>query len=254
MRKLIIIAFAVMLMASCVKKIPVAEPFSPARDLEEANRKLDEGYEEEARRLLENIIRLDTTGEYAPLAHLRVADSYVMEDLPDLAAEEYKDFLNIYPRHKYASYAQYQIGMVYFRLIKGHDRGVGYAVKSLEAFETLNSAFPRNPYRKDALIKIEQCRAVMAEHEFKVGEFYYRKGSCRGAVGRFEGLRKDFPKYTGMARTLYHLAVCYEKLGMAAERDASLKEISKQFPASALHEKAIEEIKQYREDKARDSR
>lgn len=254
MRKLIIIAFAVMLMASCAKKIPVAEPFSPARDLKEANEKLEDGYEEEARRLLENIIRLDTTGEYAPLAQLRVADSYVMEDLPDLAAEEYKDFLKIYPRHKYASYAQYQTGMVYFRLIKGHDRGVGYAIKSLEAFEKLNSRFPRNPYRKDALIKIEQCRAVMAEHEFNVGQFYYRKGSCRGAVGRFEGLRKDFPKYTGMARTLYELAVCYEKLDKPAERNASLKELSRRFPASGFHEKALEEIKEYREDKARDSK
>lgn len=241
-------------MVSCAKTIPVAEPFSPARDLEEANKKLEEGYEEEARRLLENIIRLDTTGEYAPIAQLRVADAYVMEDLPDLAAEEYKDFLKIYPRHKLAYYAQYQIGMVYFRLIKGHDRGVGYAIKSQEAFEKLNSEYTRNPYRKDALIKIEQSRAVMAEHEFKVGEFYYKKGSCRGAVGRFEGLKKDFPKYSGMSRMLYQLAVCYEKLDKTAERDASLKELSSRFPASVFHDKALEEIKEYREDKARDSR
>jgi len=254
MRNLIIIALASMLMASCAKTIPVAEPFNPARDLKEANEKLEGKYEEEARRLLENIIRLDTTGEYAPLAQLRIADSYVMEDLPDLAVEEYREFLKTYPRHKYASYAQYQIGIVYFKLIKGHDRGFGYALKSLETFETLNAEFPRNPYRKDALIKIQQCRATMAEHEYKVGEFYYKKDSCRGAVGRFETVRKDFPKYAGMSRMLYQLAVCYEKLGMGKKSAASLKEISKRFPGSGFHEKALNEIEDYREEKARQAR
>ena len=238
-------------MASCAKTIPVAEPFNPARAYKEANKKLEDKYEEEARRLFENIIRLDTSGEYAPLAQLRVADSYVMEDLPDLAVEEYREFLKTYPRHKFASYAQYQIGIVYFKLIKGHDRGFGYALKSLETFKTLNSEFPRNQYRKDAQIKIEQCRAVMAEHEYKVGEFYYDKGSCRGAVGRFESVRKDFPKYAGMSRVLYHLAVCYEKLGMEKRSKASLKEISKRFPNSGFHKKALREIEEYREEKAR---
>jgi outer membrane protein assembly factor BamD len=254
MRKMIIIAIIVMSLASCAKKIPLAAPLDPARDLKEANEKLADNKVEAGRRLLENIIRLDTTGEYAPLAQLRLADSYVMEDLPDLAIEEYEEFLRIYPRHKYASYALYQIGIVYFRLIKGPDRGFGYAIKSLDAFEKLNAKYPRNPYRQEALLKIKQCRALMAEHEHRVGEFYFEKDACNGAVDRFELVLKDFPEYSGMARMLYQLAVCYEKLGMKEKSASTLDRMASLFPASGYNRKAIEEIEEYREEAARSAK
>lgn len=249
MRRLIIIALAVMAMASCAKKVvPLAAPFDPAGDLKKANEQLEDNHGDAARRLLENIIRLDTTGEYAPLAQLRVADSYVMEELPDLAEEEYDEFLRTYPRHKYASYAMYQTGMVYYKLIKGPDRGFGYAMKALEAFERLNEEYPRNPYRQEALLKIEQCRAVMAEHEYMVGQFYYKKDACHGAVGRFELVLRDYPEYSGRARMLYQLAVCYEKLGEKEKSASTLDTITSEFPASGYREKALEEIQEYREE------
>jgi outer membrane protein assembly factor BamD len=255
MRRLILIALAAVALASCAKKVaPLAAPFDPARDLKKANEKLESNYGEAARRLLENIIRLDATGEYAPLAQLRLADSYVKEDLPDLAVEEYREFLRTYPRHKYASYAQYQIGLAYYGLIRGPDRGFGFAMKSLAAFERLNAEYPRNPYRQEASLKIEQCRAIMADHEYRVGQFYYKKDACRGAVGRFEGIRKDFPGYSGMARLLYQLAVCYEKLGMPDKSKAALDEMATLFPASGYSQRAAEEIQEYREDAARRAR
>jgi len=249
MRRLIIIAVAALALASCAKKVaPLAAPFDPGRDLKEANEKLEDKYYEAARRLLENIIRLDATGEYAPMAQLRVADSYVMEDLPDLAVEEYEEFLKIYPRHKYASYALYQTGMVYYKLIKGSDRGFSYATKSLSAFERLNSEYPRNPYRQESELKIEQCLAILAEHEYEVGQFYYDKDACSGAVGRFEGVLKDYPEYSGMARMLYQLAVCYEKLGMKDKSASSLNDLRSRFPASGYIQRAMEEISEYREE------
>lgn len=244
MRRLILILLVALFVASCSKKIPLAEPFDPARDFKEANMKLEDKYEEEARQIFQNIKRLDTTGEYAALAQLRIADSYVVEDMPDLAVDEYQEFLDTYPRHKYASYAQYQIGMVYYRLIKGPDRGFGSAQKALDAFERLNGLFPRNPYLADVEIKIMQCRAIIAEHEYRVGVFYYKQDACRGAVNRFEGVRKDYPKYTGMSSLLYRLAICYKKLGNEAETTRALDELKTKFPASGLHKKALEEIQE----------
>lgn len=255
MRRLLIIFLTVLALASCSKRVaPLAAPFDPASDLKEANEKLEGRYFDAARRLLENIIRLDSSGEYAPLAQLRVADSYVMEDLPDLAVEEFDEFLKIYPRHKYASYALYQTGMVYFRLIKGPDRGFSYAIKSLSAFERLNSEYPRNPYREESLLKIEQCHAILAEHEYMVGQFYFNKAACKGAVGRFEGVLQDFPEYSGKARMLYQLAVCYEKLGMKDRSASTLNDLSSQFPASGYHKKAMEEIREHREEISRKAR
>lgn len=248
MRKLMIIAVAALMLAACAKTIPTVKPFDPASELKEANEKLAANYMEDGRIRLETIIRLDSTGEYAPIAQLRIADSYVMDDLPDLAVDEYNKFINTYPRHKYASYARYQIGMIHFNLIKGPDRGFGFAEKSLHAFQSLNDQYPRNPYREDVIIKIQQCRAILAEHEFQVGDFYFKKDSCKGATDRLEGVRTAYPDYNGMSQVLYRLAICYEKLGMKDQSAKAMNDLATGFPASALHQKALHAIEEIREE------
>lgn len=243
-----------LMLTACGKKLPMAEPFDPVREMKKANEKLEDKYEEEARRIFENVQRLDSSGEYAPLAQLRIADSYVVEDLPDLAVAEYEAFLRMYPRHKYASYAQYQIGMAHFRLIRGPDRGFGYATRALDAFETLNNVYPRNPYRLDVEIKIMQCRATMAEHEYHVGDFYYKNNACTGASGRFELVRREYPEFSAMSSLLYRLAICYEKLEKPVERDLALEEMKEKFPLSPLYEKAVQEMQEIRDERAQDKK
>lgn len=248
MRVFTIIALMAILLAACSKPLPVAEPFDPKRDMEKANAKLEDKYEEEARQIYENIQRLDTTGEYAPLAQLRIADSYLSETMTDLAVSEYRGFLRAYPRHKYASYAQYKIGLIYFSYINGPDRGYGDAIKAIEEFHVLNEDYPRNPYRDDVEVKIMQATTVVAEHEYNVGDFYFKKGACRGAVQRLEGVRRDHPDFTATSSVLYRLALCYEKLGMLSNSTAAIEELGSRFPASGLADKAIEDIEEYREE------
>jgi len=101
---------------------------------------------------------------------------------------EYRKFLEIYPDHQYASYAQYQVAMVYFNQIESPERGYGGAAKALVEFEKLKKDFPRNPYKELIDLRIEKCRTVMADYEYLVGEFYRKKGSYNAAIERFEGL------------------------------------------------------------------
>ena len=129
------------------------------------------------------------------MAQLRIADSYTKEAEPDRAVEEYRKFLDIYPEHKYASYAQFQIAMIYFNQIEGPDRGYGGASKALEEFERLKRMFPRNPYRDIIAIRIEKCKNIIAEHEFLVGTFYYKKDSYSAAIKRFQGVLQKFPEF-----------------------------------------------------------
>lgn len=253
MRKLLTIAIATLMLAACAKTIPAIKPFDPADDLKEANQKLADNYMEAGRILLEDIIRLDSTGEYAPIAQLRIADSYVMDDLPDLAVDEYEKFMDTYPRHKYASYARYQLGLIFFKTIKGPDRGADFAQKALNAFISLNEQFPRNPYREDAIIKIQQCRAIMAEHEFQVGDFYFKKHACKGAISRMETIRTGYPDYTGMPQVLYRLALCYRTLGMSEQSVSTLDDLATGFPLSDLHQKALDAIAEAGEEAAKAS-
>ena len=109
------------------------------------------------------------------MAQLRIADSYTKEAEPDRAVEEYRKFLDIYPEHKYASYAQFQIAMIYFNQIEGPDRGYGGASKALEEFERLKRMFPRNPYRDIIEVRIEKCKNTIADTNFWLAHFITRK-------------------------------------------------------------------------------
>ena len=146
--KLLRIVFIAMLLLSvfgCSGKAPVkatSEEFNAESSFEKANKLIDDKEYDKARALLLEVKSRDLTKNYAPLAQLRIADSYVKEGEPDLAVAEFRKFLDIYPDHRYASYAQYQIAMVYFNQIESPERGYGGAAKALEEFEKLKKNFP----------------------------------------------------------------------------------------------------------------
>lgn len=239
---MIIIALA-FFAASCAKTVAPEGPFEPAMEFEQANAKLADNFYEDARTGFGKIKRQDTTGEYAPLAQLRIGDSYMQEEHPDLAVEEYQRFINDYPMHKYASYAQYQIGMAYFGLIDGADRAFSPASKAQAAFEELLRRFPRNPYREQAQLKIQQCREVLAEHEFEVADFYFRREGWSAVVGRLTGILRDYPEFDRLDDINLRLAVSYHALGMAEQSQRHLDMLdAKAGPLAAEARRRMQEI------------
>ncbi len=213
-----------------------------------ANEDFEDKRHGDARQKFENIIRMDTEYVYAPLAQLRIADSYVADDNPELAIEEFRRFLDTYPRHKYAAYAQYHIGLIYFELINGPARGYGAALNALDAFRELNALYPRHPYRQDVDIKIENSENVVAEHELMVGSFYFKRTAYHGAIDRLEGLIEAFPKYADDPEVLWRLAVSHKGLGDNARSDEYLQHLESLFPDSKYVKKARKHISKLLEE------
>ena len=246
-RGLLPLLFIALALSACAK--PEEAPFDPAVYFKAANEKLEDKLYEEGRQKLEKIIRMATEYVYAPLAQLRLADSYMMDDEPDLAVEEYTRFLDTYPRHKYSSYAQYRIGLVFFDLIRGPERGYGPALNAMDAFLTLNERYPRNPYRREAEEKMQECRRIIAEHEMMVGEFYLKRRAYHGATDRLEGLVRDFPEFADNPRVLWLMAVSYKGLGFEEHSASSLARLDELFPKSKNLKKAkkgLRKIEKYK--------
>jgi outer membrane protein assembly factor BamD len=239
----VIVIFLSLLAVSCAGDKSVRPALlSPEEAFDKGNQKLEAKLYDEARQLFDEVKRRDVRNTYAPLAQLRIADSYVMDDQPALAVEQYRKFLDDYPTHKYASYSLYSIGVVYYNLIKGPDRGYGAAVKALDAFQELEAAHPRNPYRSQVREKMEHARKTIADHEYEVGDFYYRGGSCEGAVIRLEGMLRDFPDYGRAADALYRIALCQKALGHEDEARSALLRLEERYPESELAAKAREAL------------
>lgn len=208
------------------------EAFAPEKQFARADKLLDDKDYEEARKLLLEVKNRDTTKKYAPMAQLKIADSYIREKEPDLGIEEYRRFLELYPDNQYASYAQYQIAMAYFSQIEAADRGSGAAKKALREFQRLKELYPRNPYREAVELRIEKAQNIIAEGEFLAGEFYFKKEAYQAAIGRFEGLLKQFPEYKRADETLLLLGKSYRAVKMSDKAREAFQALITKYPSS----------------------
>ncbi len=244
MRVFVLLVLALTL-TSCGGKKPVVQQtdeFIPERSFERANKLIEEKEYEEARQLLFEIKNRDLTKKYGPLAQLRIADVYVREGEPDLAVNEYRRFLEFYPDHQHAPYAQYQVAMVYFNQIEGPERGYGGAARAMAEFERLKKMYPRNPYNEVIDLRIQKCRNVIAEYEYLVGNFYLKKGVSQAAITRFEGVLKEFPDYTGLDEVMFALAKAYRLKGENEKAEAMLNELIEKYPKSLHSNEAKKEL------------
>jgi outer membrane protein assembly factor BamD len=234
MRKITLIVLALMLVmtASCAKKAKV-QPGSTlgAYDLDDAfkraNALIDRKQYDAARRELELIKGRDTEMKYAPLAHLRVADTYILQKEYDPAIDEYRKFIEFYPDHKYASYAQFQIGIIYFDQIEDAERGADAARRALEEFEKLNQLYPRNPYRETLVYYIDTCRDILSEHGFVVA---------------YLEVLDEFPDFKKKDETYYKLALSYAHMGEPEKAKRYLELLKTEYPDSKLVKDAEKEI------------
>lgn len=236
----LLILLVLTLTVACSGKTAVKPPekFDPEKTFASANEKLGQKEYEQARASFLEVKNRDMTKKYAPLAQLKIADSYVQEEEFERAVSEYQKFLDAYPDNQYASYAQYQIAMVYFNQIESSDRGYGGAAKALEEFEKLKKLFPRNPYKEEIELRIEKCRHTIAEYEFLVGEFYYKKASYQAAIGRFENLLKQYPDYKGEPDVLFLTGISYKNLGQKEGASRYLSRLIEKYPDTGLAKKA----------------
>src|SRR5208337_1020875 len=114
---ILIIALTAALSGCGGKEVKKDEDFDPQKFLARAGKLIDDGDYDGARKVLLEVKNRDISKKYAPLAQLRIADSYIKDSDPDHGIEEYRKFLELYPDNQQASFAQYQIAMAYYSQI-----------------------------------------------------------------------------------------------------------------------------------------
>jgi outer membrane protein assembly factor BamD len=224
--------------AGCGKDVKPETSYDAEKYLAKSDELVNAKDYKEARKVLLEVKNRDTQKKYGPIAHLKMADSYVKEGEPDLAITEYRKFIDLYPDSQYASYAQYQIAMTYFAQIESPDRGTGIARFALEEFNRLKKLYPRNPYRDIVEVRIEKARNILAEGDYMIAAFYYKKESYQSAVGRLESMLTNYPDYKKEDEALLLLGKSYRELRIKDKAKNVFERLITKYPTSRAAKEA----------------
>jgi outer membrane protein assembly factor BamD len=228
--------------ASDNKKLKENESFNAEDSFKKANELIEKKDYEEARKVLEEIKTKDSSQQYATVAKLRIADTYFEGESYEEAATEYEAFLKADPYNKYASYAQYKLALSYFKQIRTIDISYSTAERALSEFEKLQKNYPRNPYMEITESRIKECRQMLAEYEFYVGDFYFKKGAYNAAAHRFDALLKDYPGSMQEPEALYYLGLSYKNIGQHGLAYTALRTLIEKFPSLEISNEAQKQL------------
>jgi outer membrane protein assembly factor BamD len=128
----------------------------------------------------------------ALMAELGIADSYFENEQYIDAEVAYNSFVELHPTNPNVPYAMFQLGMCHYQQMQTIDRDQAETVKARKEFERLMARFPQSKFAIMAEKHLREVKQHQAEHEFYIGEFYYRTKKYEAALKRFEGIQRDY--------------------------------------------------------------
>ncbi len=177
---------------------------------------------------------------YTVWAELKVGDCHFLKKEYVEAIAAYEEFKKIHPSHEEIPYVQFQIGMSHFNQMLTLDRDQTATKKALSSFEYLIASYPPGLFTEKAREKVGVCKKRLADHEFYVGNFYYKHGSYQAAASRFEGLLERFPGVLKEDKTLYLLGKSHIELDQWRKAEAALRKVVTEYPKSPYAKEAKE--------------
>ena len=144
--------------------------------------------------------------------------------------------------------AQSQYKVCEIRTISRWRRRTGdssQATRAEDECRQVMKAFPNaTQYVKKAEQMLRNVQEVIADKEFRAGDFYHHKGAFPAAASRFEYLANQYPLYSAADQALWEQADSYRKMGDRFEKEeaTALTRIVKDYPLSAHVDEAKERL------------
>jgi len=208
---------------------------------------IEHGRYEVARITLNTLINTYDQSEYLAKAKLAIADSWYREGGTHGYAEaeaEYKDFILFYPMMEESAEAQNRVCMIHYRQMEKPDRDLTQALRAEAECRQLVVQFPNSKYAPEAEQRLRNIQEEIAEEEFRVGTFYYKKGSNPAAANRLSRLVDQYPLYSKSDEALWDLGDAYSKMGTRFRPRAgeAYSRIIREYPLSPLADEAKKKL------------
>ena len=187
-----------------------------------AQRDLKGGRFTEGRLALQTLINTYPDSEYLAKAKLAVADSYYKEggtaNLTQ-SIQEYNDFQTFFPFLDEAAYAQMQVGMAHYHMMEKADRDKTQGEAAEDAFQAFLLKYPQSPLAPKAEQYLRDVQEVLADGDYKVAYFYYRKFDYRASAARLVELTDRYPLYSQNDEALWMLGDIYGRAKQVSKNE-----------------------------------
>jgi len=203
-----------------------------------AIRNIEHGDYEAARLTLNTLINTYDTSEYLAKAKLAIADSWFREGGAHGLAQaeaEYKDFILFYPNMEEAAESQFKVCNIHYKQMDKADRDNAQGQRAEDECRQVMVAYPNSKFVPQAQQMLRNTQEVLADKEFKTGDFYHQRGSFPAAANRLSYLSQQYPLYSGADQTLWELADAYKHMGDRFEnqRAAALTTLVRSYPLTS---------------------
>src|SRR6201986_285778 len=148
---------------------------------------IEHGRFEIARITLNTLINTYDQSEFLAKAKLAIAESWYREGGAAGLAQaeaEYKDFILFYPTMEEAAESQQKICMIHYKQMDKSDRDQSQAIRAEDECRQLITQFPNSKYVDSTKQLLRNIQEAIAEGEYLVGNFYYKRGDNSAAANR----------------------------------------------------------------------
>ncbi len=141
-------------------------------------------------------------------------------------------FLNLYPNDKDAAYAQYIIGLAYFRQIPDVTRDQRASSRAIAAMQEVVDRYPESEYVDDAKAKIRKSRDQLAGKEMQIGRYYQERKEYLASVNRYKTVVQQYGNTRQVEEALARLVESYYAMGLTSEAQTAAAVLGHNYPDS----------------------
>jgi outer membrane protein assembly factor BamD len=193
---------------------------------------LNAGRLNEAAAKFEAVDRQHPYSEYARRSLVMGAFTQYRQGKFDEAINSSRRYLQLYPTSEDAAYAQYIIGLSYWRQIRDVTQDQSDARRTVEAMQEVVQRWPESEYVEDAQQKIRFARDQLAGKEMQIGRYYLERREYIAAARRFRNVVEQYGNTRQVEEALARLTETYYAMGLQSEAQTAAAVLGHNFPDS----------------------
>ena len=193
---------------------------------------LNAGKVTEAGRKFEAVDRQSPFSDQARKSLVMLAFTNYRQGRNEEAIAAAKRYLTLYPGSEDAAYAQYIVGLGYWKQIPSVTQDQRTSQQTIEAMQAVVDNYPNSEYVEDAQAKIRFARDQLAGKEMQVGRYYLERKEYIAAATRFRVVVEKYPMTNQIEEALARLVETYYAMGVDSEAQTAAAVLGHNYPDS----------------------